>query len=406
LLGSAADAFGRRPPLIFCAVLNFLQFAAMLGWVYGLVPLWVYFAANVLASFDSTSVMLAYLSDVVPAPQRAYCFGLLFATISLGVVVAPFVAVALGSGTNAPFLVAAGVSLFYLILVCFVPESLPKSKRVPFSSLRDLNPFRIIGVLGRYKMFQRLALVVLLGELTMRGRFAINFSYLKSRFHITEAQFAYVALTFGVLGVLSQSVLLKWLVRRWSNQRIMLLGLCAVVLNMLSFVVIWKLWMVYPTELFSCLSFLSFPAVSAMKSNNVADSEQGKIQGALYGVKQLGGGLGPVLFGLMFNAMGDPDDGRMYHPTLVWWLGAAVALITVFIGFSVPQAVTSDEQKAYEKEKEKEKAAAAAAEDTAASEALASVVVCDSPSINGGMVNGDTRSLMQPLMPPDSAQSW
>jgi MFS family permease len=263
LLGSAADAFGRRPPLIFCAVLNFLQFAAMLGWVYELVPLWVYFAANVLASFDSTSVMLAYLSDVVPAPQRAYCFGLLFATISLGIVVAPFVAVALGSGNNAPFLVAAGVSLFYLILVCFVPESLPKSKRVPFSSLRDLNPFRIIGVLGRYKMFQRLALVVLLGELTMRGRFAINFSYLKSRFHITEAQFAYVALTFGVLGVLSQSVLLKWLVRRWSNQRIMLLGLCAVVLNMLSFVVIWKLWMVRTTAAWTngaCRSFAMAPA--------------------------------------------------------------------------------------------------------------------------------------------------
>jgi sugar phosphate permease len=165
---------------------------------------------------------------------------------------------------------------------------------------------------------------------------------------------------------------------------------------------------VYPTEIFSCLSFLSFPAVSAMKSNNVADSEQGKIQGALYGVKQLGGGMGPVLFGLMFNAMGDPDDGQMYHPTLVWWLGAAVALITVFIGFSVPQAVTSDEQQAYEKEKEeKEAAAAAAAADTAVSEALASVVVCDSPSINGGMmVNGDTSSLMQPLMPPHSAQSW
>ena len=106
---------------------------------------------------------------------------------------------------------------------------------------------------------------------------------------------------FGTAGVISQSVVLKALVKRITNQRIMLIGLIATALNFAALDFIWQAWMIFPVEIFACFSFISFPAISAMKSNNVGETEQGRIQGALYGVKQFGGGLGPVAFGAVFN---------------------------------------------------------------------------------------------------------
>jgi fucose permease len=94
---------------------------------------------------------------------------------------------------------------------------------------------------------------------------------------------------------------MRTLVRYYSNQRIMVLGIVSLLLNMLGLSFIWRGWMLFPVEIFSCLSFLSFPAVSAMKSNNVDVKEQGKIQGALYGIRQLGGGVGPVVFGVILS---------------------------------------------------------------------------------------------------------
>jgi hypothetical protein len=43
---------------------------------------------------------------------------------------------------------------------------------------------------------------------------------------------------------------------------------------------------------------LTFPAVSAMKANNTHASEQGTIQGALYGVNAFGQALGPLVCGM------------------------------------------------------------------------------------------------------------
>lgn len=212
--------------------------------------------------------------------------------------VGPFIGDALQPSTA--YLCNVGISVLYFIACCMLPESLPISARVPFHT-RDLSPFRGFNVLYRYTMFRRLALVVFVSEFVQRGKFAVNFSFMKAEFGITEGFYAIVAAVFGTAGVISQSVVLKALVKRITNQRIMLIGLVATALNFAAYDFIWESWMVFPVEIFACFSFISFPAISAMKSNNVGETEQGKIQGALYGVKQFGGGLGPVVFGAVFN---------------------------------------------------------------------------------------------------------
>ena len=176
LLGTASDAYGRKKCVLFCAVFTVLQAAAMFGFAVWKTDLNFYFAANVLASFDATAVLLAYLSDTVPPARRAYCFGGVFAMVSLAVVVGPFVGNALHP--NTAYLCNVAISLLYFFACCMLPESLPMSARVPFHT-RDLSPFRGFNVLYRYTMFRRLALVVFVSEFVQRGKFAVNFSFMK-----------------------------------------------------------------------------------------------------------------------------------------------------------------------------------------------------------------------------------
>ena len=49
------------------------------------------------------------------------------------------------------------------------------------------------------------------------------------------------------------------------------------------------------------LAMVTFPAISALKANNVGAGEQGQIQGALVGAQSLAAGVGPLLFSYIFK---------------------------------------------------------------------------------------------------------
>ena len=76
---------------------------------------------------------------------------------------------------------------------------------------------------------------------------------------------------------------------------------------------------VYAVAVLSAISLVSFPAVSGLKSNNVTDSQQGSVQGALYGARALAQGLGPLLFGSLLKwSLGKEH----YYPGLVLSIAA------------------------------------------------------------------------------------
>ena len=49
------------------------------------------------------------------------------------------------------------------------------------------------------------------------------------------------------------------------------------------------------------MGLFSFPALSAIKANNVADHEQSATQGALYSVRSISGGITPFIYGGLYR---------------------------------------------------------------------------------------------------------
>lgn len=314
LLGTVSDALGRRPALLFCSVLNLVSSVALLTWAIGLTPLWLFYVAYTLSSFDATSVVLAVLSDTVPESKRTLWYGIIFGAISASAIVSPFLGTMFSP--NVAFAISAVIAALFCLLCWLLPESLPVESRTAFSR-STLNPFLALRVLTRYKTFLYLSAVVFVNELVEKGEMDVLYPYVKTVFGFSKMNYSFAAVAFGVVGVLTQSVLLKFLTARYSNKKVMMIGLISVLLNMLAFALMFAGWEVYILVATTTLGYLTFPSISAMKSESVDVTEQGRIQGAIYGVKQLGGGAGPLIYGAVYQAMSTKEDGKVYYPQLV-----------------------------------------------------------------------------------------
>jgi DHA1 family multidrug resistance protein-like MFS transporter len=154
--GGVSDRTGRKPVLM----LGMLGYGLSLL-LFGLATqLWMLFASRALSGILSSATLataLAYVGDSTSEEDRGGGMGTLGAAMALGVILGPGLGGWLASDSlSAPFFIAAGLSLFSLLLILLLlPESLPPEARqgtdgkvstVQFGELRR-GLFSPIGVL-------------------------------------------------------------------------------------------------------------------------------------------------------------------------------------------------------------------------------------------------------------------
>jgi MFS family permease len=98
-----------------------------------------------------------------------------------------------------------------------------------------------------------------------------------------------------------------------------------------------KLFVFFVTG-FSALGSVCFPAVSAIKSANVDESEQGTIQGALGSIHALAGIVGPLAFGGLFTW----GNSTLDLPQLPFFVGAGILLVSIALSARVPRRGVAD----------------------------------------------------------------
>ena len=94
----------------------------------------------------------------------------------------------------------------------------------------------------------------------------------------------------------------------------------------------------------------SFPTISAIKSNNVNDSEQGTMQGAVYAVKSLAASFGPATFTWIYNLT---KDGS-YRGSM-WLAGVVLYAISVVFTYFLPEEKCNSHYKKEEAERQRSK---------------------------------------------------
>jgi DHA1 family tetracycline resistance protein-like MFS transporter len=306
-LGALSDRFGRRPMILLSNLGLGLDYVLM-----ALAPTlaWL-FVGRTIAGICSASVSIpgAYIADVTPPDRRAASFGLLSAAFGLGFIIGPAVGGLAGSvSPRLPFWIAAGLSLANACYGLFVlPESLPADRRAAFDWSRA-NPLGALTLLRQRSQLFGLSAVAFLSYWAHEALPSTFVLYTDHRFGWTQRTVGWVLAALGVASVVVQGGLVRPVVARAGERRSLLLGIA---FGLSGFLV----HGLAPTGALFCLgiplvSLWGFwgPAAQGLMTRQVDATEQGRLQGALAGLRGIGGMVGPGLFTGVFAAA--VADGR------------------------------------------------------------------------------------------------
>lgn len=299
-IGKLSDRYGRKPLLIISlagtVVANLIVGTASTALVL--------FVARFLDGITggNISVAQAIITDISKPEERARAFGLFGASLGMGFVVGPLISyfttrISLG----APFLASSILATIALILtIWLLPETL-KEAAPKTDKIFDLGLKRIISGFAIPGVGALLMVTFLTG--TTFGIFTFGFQayYIKVLAQDLPS-FDLLFFSFGILGALMQTLGNKFLTKKLSATRIMLIGLffrsacfalMPIVPNVVYFVVV--------SLIFSVFNSLIQPMISNLISLNTQPSEQGMTSGLNAAYLSISTGIGPVLSALLVD---------------------------------------------------------------------------------------------------------
>jgi DHA1 family tetracycline resistance protein-like MFS transporter len=294
ILGRLSDRFGRRPVLLIG-----FSGLALSFFVTGLATaLWMLLAVRLFSGAMQSNIAVAnaYVADITPPEERAKNFGKLGAMLGMGFILGPVIGGLLGGiSLHLPFFVAGSLAIVNWIYGYFVlPESLPPERRQPFV-LREANPINSLRGLTELKGVGSLVVVVGLSGLAQFMTHTSWVLYTTFKFGWGPTQNGWSLFAIGLMSVLVQGLLLGRLLKRFSPQRLAIMGLVS---SSLCFVM-WGLategWMLYPVIFVNVLGFAVSAAIQSLISNAADPTAQGRTAGAVGSLNSMMAVLAPVI---------------------------------------------------------------------------------------------------------------
>ncbi|GLD92805.1 hypothetical protein PINS_up001384 [Pythium insidiosum] len=316
-LGQASDSYGRKP---FIVISQFTRLGLPFTIMYFVErggSIWPYFGLRFICSvFETMGIGSAAVADVVSPENRAAAFGLLYAVSSIGFCVSAGMA---GLFSRHHVLLIAGALFVMRVLwaIFLVSETLPLAKRTRKTRRPLRNPIRGLAILGRSQLFIRLTAMIALTSFVSAGISQIRMFYLNTTVGFDEKDTSKLFLAFGVGSILAQVLLLKPLMQCGKERGVIIVALLGRIIELGGYVVstfIPEKWVIYATVAPSSVGDLSFAAISSLKSVNVSESEQGRLQGAVYAARAVFEAVGPIVYAYIYNDMKDEDKRSQILP--------------------------------------------------------------------------------------------
>jgi DHA1 family tetracycline resistance protein-like MFS transporter len=335
ILGNLSDRFGRRPILLASLAAFGADYLLM-----GLAPSlsWLFVGRALAGMFGATfTTANAFIVDVSPPGRRAQNFGLIGAAFGVGFTIGPVFGGVLGSfGARVPFFAAAVLALINVVYGALVlPETLPPGKRRTFS-WRRANPVGALLRMRLYPVVLGLFAAVLLYQLAHDANPSVWTYYTMEKFGWTEREVGYSLGFLGLMIVIVQGGLIRWLVPRLGRERAVYLGLALMALGSAGYAFAWSSWTMYVWIVVFCLGSVAMPSLREIMANHVPEDSQGELQGALGSVVSLTAIIAPVLMTQLFGYFSG-DDAPIYFPGAPFLLAsvmliACAALCRILLG--------------------------------------------------------------------------
>lgn len=333
--GSLSDRVGRRPILLISLAGSTLSYV-----IFGLAPNYTWlllsrafggiFAANI-------STAQAYIADVTSPEDRAKGMGLIGAAFGIGFTLGPPLGGIASAqfGLAAPGLIAAAICGLNLLLATFrLPETFPAEMRKsqPRRSLSPLHLDRIKRALQHPELGYLLLtfFLVTFAFSNMEQTLSLLF---QNKFNLDTGDAGYktglILMTSGLMGAFIQGGLIRKLVPRFGERKLLVTGLFfnSIAMGLFPFMPTYSLYFFLAIPI-AIGSALINPSLSALISKSASASEQGSTLGLSQGLGSLARATGPFC-GLLTFAI------RPEYPYLIASLISVLLLgmiLRVFFG--------------------------------------------------------------------------
>lgn len=304
-LGALSDRFGRKPVLLLC-----LLGSAVGYFLFGFGgALWILFLGRIIDGITGGNIatILAYFADITPADERTKYFGWVSAIVGTGTVLGPSLGGFLAHfGNSVPLYFGAALSLVNFIYgYFFMPESLSNDKRAGQISILQLNPItQLLGVFTM-KNLRPLLTTGFLIWFASSGLQGIFSQFLLSNFAWSAVLIGLAFSILGVMDIVAQTFIMPHLIKRFSDQFIIKLGLCfeiaGYLLMAIAAIAHQPILIVAALFLYGFGDSIFGPAFNGAVSKAATESEQGRVQGASQSLRAFTLIAGPLVAGLLYN---------------------------------------------------------------------------------------------------------
>jgi MFS family permease len=235
MLGHASDRTGRKPMLLISQVGTCVGFIVLAR----ATSLWMVYLSRIIDGVTAGNLSLAqaYIADNTPPERRAQSFGLIGIAFGLGFFVGPAVTGFLSAryGLNAPIYLAAVMSATSVLATATLLEDRARPALEARSRLEALSWRMYAQYFTRPGLRTRLFqfLFFMLSFSTFISGFAL---FAERRFvwdgrPFGPREIGYLFAFVGFLGIILQGGLIGWLVRRFGEAALVMVGFLALVIG-------------------------------------------------------------------------------------------------------------------------------------------------------------------------------
>jgi DHA1 family tetracycline resistance protein-like MFS transporter len=302
ITGKLSDHFGRKPLFILSQISTFIGFI-FLGFATTVILLIIARLIDGLLGSNMT-VSQAYISDITEPKHRTRVYGYSSGVFGAGLIFGPFIGGILSTiDYSVPMFFAATITMISIILVIlFLPETIPKSSEKISLSFNDIIPINNIRhfitthhIRNRLLMFfiYTIAFFLFISNISLFGA---------AQFHATAEQVSFYMVWIGVIRVGIQTVLIARILRFFGETRALVTGIFSMIISMVTLV-----FSAAYLFVFVPLIFLAYgtgvirPLLTSKLTNSVTQKETGTILGVNNSLTSIAQIISPILGGFIIE---------------------------------------------------------------------------------------------------------
>lgn len=338
--GSYSDAVGRRPLIRCVALLWSLPLLALTFHLMAGLSLWFYLIiVPVLLTLDLNGVYMALMSDLVPEPEeRAGAFGLFMGVLMI------VSGIAMPIAYLVPRRFALYVSLIaYASRLTYLFTAFPETISATASAddregvmATAKSAFRL---LTRHSFIFRMSTVLAVSGLASSGFVIVMPPFMTGYLGFERIHQLYMFMACGASMMISFLCVLGPLTARFGDVKVLQISLSTAVAFPVLCGFCTEIWhLIFLMAIFSGPLCLCYPVVMAIKSNLVAQDEQGLVQGAVASIGKATATIGFLLFSVLFKVSSRDGEVKSRNAVLMPFLTiAGIQLIALLLACSLPR---------------------------------------------------------------------